>query len=228
LGEAVQCATARAVSGLSAEAHLLENALTREVATAMAARGGSVALVSEVISRVQSMPYARGTQSPATIAALALAPGAAAMDCDERAFLAAAVINALPEARREVELRPGVRVRVARAGVVAVPRIRHAVLLLEVDARPAGYDGPIALVEGVMMLPVECTARLAVGEFDPENDAVLRDPAGDTLVTRAAGGAVRMDAIRGPFRGGMSLPSESAARFRRVEALVAGGVNAAP
>lgn len=219
LGVRVRCASARAVAGLSASAHLVPNVLTRELASEIAARAGdSSALASEVIRRVQAMPYARGTVAPATIAQLVLADGAAAMDCDERSFVAASVINALEDNRRVVELRGGARVAVRRAAVVNVPRIRHAVLLLEVAERPQGYDGPIALVAGAMFLPVECTAVLPVGVFDDERDAVLRDPAAETIVTRAEGARVMDVPVRGPFRGVIARPSQSAEGFRVAEA----------
>jgi hypothetical protein len=222
LGEPVLCANARAVSGLQASAHLIPNALTSEVARAITANANAAArgaLVSEVIRRVQSMPYARGTQAPATIAGLALAQGAAAMDCDERSYVAASVINALAEPERVVEVSPGVRVAVARAAVVNVPRIKHAVLLLELSERPRGYTGPLALVGGSMYAPVECTAVLAVGEFDRERDAVLRDPAADTTVTRVIATTVIDMPVRGPFRGHIARASESAEGFRWAEAV---------
>ncbi len=219
LGEQVRCASARTVSGLTAGAHLLPNVLTREIATELVAHSnGESALVSEVIRRVQAMPYARGTVTPATIAQLALANGAAAMDCDERSFVAAAVINALDDTRRVVELQGGARVAVRRAAVVNVPRIRHAVLLLEVAERPQGYHGPIALVAGAMFLPVECTATLPVGVFDAERDAVLRDPAAETVVTRVERDRVIDVPVRGPFRGNIARPSHSAEGFRVAEA----------
>lgn len=222
MGEAVSCETARSVAALPAQAHLLPNALTTEVARSLVAHASAAArpaLVSEVIRRVQSMPYARGTVAPATIAALALAHGGAAMDCDERSFVAASVINALTDEERVVEVSAGVRVPVIRAAVVNVPRIKHAVLLLEVAERPRDYAGPLALVTGSMFTPVECTAVLAVGVFDAERDAVLRDPAADTTVTRVIAGSVVDIPVRGPFRGEIARPSPSAEGFRWVEAV---------
>lgn len=219
LGETVRCASARAVSGLPASAHLIPNVLTSELAQQLAQHERG-ALVSAVIRRVQSMPYARGTVAPATIAGLALAGGAAAMDCDERAFVAASVINALGDDERVVEVSPGVRVPVARAGVVTIPRIKHAVLLLELAERPERYRGPLALVGGAMYAPVECTAPLAVGEFNREWDAVLRDPAAETVVTRVLAGAVVEAPVRGPFRGEIARPSQSAEGFRWAEAVL--------
>lgn len=222
LGESVLCANARAVSSLPASAHLIPNVLTQEVARSLvqhASASARSALVTEVIRRVQSMPYARGTVAPATIAGLALARGGAAMDCDERSFVAASVINALTDEERVVEVSAGVRVAVLRAAVVTVPRIKHAVLLLEVAERPRGYLGPLALVAGAMFTPVECTAVLAVGEFDAERDAVLRDPAADTVVTRSSAGGVVEIPVRGPFRGEIARPSASAETFRFVEAV---------
>jgi hypothetical protein len=219
LGETVRCASARAVSGLPASAHLIPNVLTTELAQQLAQRA-SGALVSEVIRRVQAMPYARGTVAPATIAGLALAGGAAAMDCDERAFVAASVINALGDHERVVEVSPGVRVPVVRAGVVTIPRIKHAVLLLELAERPERYQGPLALVSGAMYAPVECTAVLAVGEFNREWDAVLRDPAAETVVTRVASSSVVEVPVRGPFRGEIARPSQSAEGFRWAEAVL--------
>ena len=221
LGEPVLCANARAVSGLAASAHLIPNVLTNEVARGLVEHAGSErsALVSTVIRRVQAMPYARGTAAPATIAGLALARGAAAMDCDERSFVAAAVINALTDEERVVEVSTGVRVPVLRAAVVTVPRIKHAVLLLELRERPERYSGPLALVGGLMFAPVECTAPLAVGEFDRERDAVLRDPAAETLVARVMGSGVAEIPVRGPFRGAIARPSESAEGFRWAEAV---------
>lgn len=219
LGVRVRCANARAVSSLAASAHLVPNVLTREIAAEVTAQNrDATAVASEVIRRVQAMPYARGTVAPATIAQLALANGAAAMDCDERSFVAASIINALDDAHRVIELRGGARVSVVRAAVVNVPRIRHAVLLLEVAERPQGYDGPIALVAGAMFLPVECTAPLPVGVFDSERDAVLRDPAAETVVTRAEGARVMDAPVRGPFRGAIARPSRSAEGFRVAEA----------
>jgi hypothetical protein len=167
----------------------------RVVASAIA-REHPEAPVDEVLRRVQRLPYAAGAGGPVNGFAASLESSAPAIDCDDRSYFAAAIVNALPPEQR-IATAGSAKIAVVAGAVLALPRIIHAVLLLRTPVTPSGYGGPTALLpDASLWLPVEMTVVASIGEFGRQHRAVLEDPAGDTEVDDGA--SVRR--LRGSMR----------------------------
>lgn len=119
-----------------------------------------------LVRRIQRLPYERGPARPRSVfrEARVHGTGRPALDCDERAFAAARIGIAIESSRRTVTVAND-HLPVLDLGIITIPALFHAVLIVRVPYVPATYVGPVLLEDDGAWLVVEMTTVKVPGDL---------------------------------------------------------------